>query len=49
MDPNDLRERVEEAIKDEIGREAWERCATCERAESESLQAVLDQWASRKR
>ena len=26
MDPNDLRDRVEEAIKDEIESEAWERC-----------------------
>jgi hypothetical protein len=44
MDPNDLRERVEEAISDEIDWEEWERCSKCERAESESLRHVLDRW-----
>jgi hypothetical protein len=45
LDPNDLRHRVEEAIKNEIEWEAWERCATVERAEQESMRTFLDEWA----
>ena len=33
MDPNDLRDRVEESISLEINHEEWQRCATCEQAE----------------
>jgi hypothetical protein len=44
MDPNDLRDLVEEAIKNEIELEAWNRCAVTEKAERESLRTVLDSW-----
>jgi hypothetical protein len=44
MDPRDLRDRVEEAIKDEIEWRAWRRCETVQLAEQESLQTVLDAW-----
>jgi len=46
LDPNDLREIVEEAIKDEIEPIAWKRCAVIEKAEQESLRTVLDSWRS---
>jgi hypothetical protein len=48
MDPNDLRDRVEEAIRDEIEWDAWERSARCQDAEEESLQSVLDKWGKKK-
>ena len=38
----DLRDRVEEEIKNLIEPEAWERCETCQEAEQESLQTVFD-------
>ena len=41
---NDLREHVEAEIADLIEPEAWERCATVEEAEQESLRTVLDSW-----
>jgi hypothetical protein len=44
MDPNQLRERVEAAIWIVINRDAWERCAVCEKAERESLGEVLAKW-----
>jgi hypothetical protein len=44
MDPNDLRDLVEDAIKEEIEPVAWERCLSVERAERESLRHVLDSW-----
>jgi hypothetical protein len=44
LDPNDLRELVEEAIRAEIEPAAWQRCATVEKAERESLRHVLDSW-----
>ncbi len=47
MDPNDLRARVEDAIKAEIAPEAWKRSAICRAAEQESLQSVLDKWVQR--
>jgi hypothetical protein len=47
MDPNDLRECVQQAIKNEIADPvAWQRCATIEKVERESLRAVLDSWNS---
>jgi hypothetical protein len=49
MDPNDLRDRVEEAIKGEIEWEAWNRCSVVQEAEQESLQTVLDEWKGAKR
>jgi hypothetical protein len=44
MDPNDLRNCVEEAIRELIEPVAWERCEVVSRAEQESLRHVLDQW-----
>jgi hypothetical protein len=44
MDPNDLRERVKEAIEAEIDPEAWERCKVINKAEMESLNEVLGKW-----
>jgi hypothetical protein len=44
LDPNDLRDLVEEAIKGEIEQEARDRCALVEKAEQESLRHVLDKW-----
>jgi hypothetical protein len=44
LDPRDLRSLVEEAIRDEIEPNAWNRCAVVERAERESLRTVLDSW-----
>jgi hypothetical protein len=44
MDPNDLRDCVEEAIKELIEPEAWERCEVVNRAERESLKTILEKW-----
>ncbi len=44
LDPNDLRARVEEAIKAEIEWEAWKRCSACQLAEQQSLTHVLEKW-----
>jgi hypothetical protein len=44
LDPNDLRALVEEEIRDQIEPDAWERCAVTERAERESIEAVLSKW-----
>lgn len=44
MDPNDLRERVENRIVAEIEPEAWQRYVTAQEAEQESLETLLDQW-----
>ena len=44
MDPNDLRDCVEQAIIDLIEPVAWERCEVVNRAERESLKTVLDGW-----
>jgi hypothetical protein len=44
MDPRDLRNLVEQAIRGEIEWEAWRRCEVVEKAERESLQHVLDAW-----
>jgi hypothetical protein len=44
MDPNNLRNCVEEAIKLLIEPVAWERCETVNRAEQESLKTVLEGW-----
>lgn len=49
MDPNDLRTRVEQAIRDEIDWEEWNRCAVCQAAEQELLEFVLDKWTARRR
>jgi hypothetical protein len=44
MDPNDLRLRVENAIKTHIEREAWERCRVVFEAERESMRHILEKW-----
>jgi hypothetical protein len=44
MDPRDLRACVEEAIKELIEPEAWERCEVVNRAELESLKKVMGAW-----
>jgi hypothetical protein len=44
MDPNDLRECVEESIRELIEPTAWARCETVNAAELESLQTILSNW-----
>jgi hypothetical protein len=44
MDPNDLRDRVEEAIRELIEPTAWQRCEVVNRAERESLKTTLENW-----
>jgi hypothetical protein len=44
MDPNDLRDCVEEAIKELIEPVAWERCEAVNQAEQESLKTILAKW-----
>src|SRR5262245_22399708 len=44
MDPNDLRNTVEKAIKKLIEPKAWRRCELVNQAEQESLQTVLEGW-----
>ena len=44
MDPNDLRDCVEQAIVELIEPVAWKRCETVNRAEQESLKTVLGAW-----
>jgi hypothetical protein len=46
MDPRDLREIVEEEIRDRIEPVAWARCEQVNKAEQESLRTVLDQWGA---
>jgi hypothetical protein len=44
MDPNALRDCVEQAITGLIEPEAWERCEVVNRAEQASLKTVLEGW-----
>jgi hypothetical protein len=44
MDPNDLRDCVEQAIVDLIEPTAWGRCEVVNRAEQESLRTLLEKW-----
>jgi hypothetical protein len=44
LDPNDLRARVDAAIRAEIEPIAWNRCVVVEKAERESLRTILDSW-----
>ena len=46
MDPNDLRDCVEQAIMELIEPVAWERCDVVNRAEQESLRTILEKWGS---
>jgi hypothetical protein len=47
MDPNDLRDLVEEAIKSEIEPEAWARCEAMNKAEEESIREGVASWTKR--
>jgi hypothetical protein len=47
MDPNDLRDCVEQAITGLIEPVAWQRCEVVNKAEQESLKTVLEQWGRR--
>ena len=44
MHPNTLRDRVREAIEQEIEPRAWARCVRAQEAEQESLESLLDSW-----
>jgi hypothetical protein len=44
MDPNDLRDCVERAIRKLIEPVAWKRCETVNQAELESLKTVIAKW-----
>lgn len=46
MDPNDLRNCVENAIAGLIEPVAWSRCERVNRAEQESLKTILENWRS---
>jgi hypothetical protein len=46
MDPNDLRDCVENSIKEMIEPVAWQRCETVNKAEQESLKTVLQEWGT---
>ena len=44
MDPRDLRECVEREIRKLIEPVAWQRCELVNRAEQQSLKAILERW-----
>ena len=44
MDPRDLRECVEREIRKRIEPVAWQRCELVNRAEQQSLKAILEGW-----
>jgi hypothetical protein len=46
MDPNDLRDCVEQTILELIDPVAWERCEIVNHAEQESLRTILQKWKS---
>jgi hypothetical protein len=46
MDPNDLRDCVEEAIQDLVEPVAWKRCEEVNEAEQEPLKTILKQWGA---
>ena len=46
LDPNELRDRVEQEILKHIEPTAWARCKVVERAEQESLRTVMARWGS---
>lgn len=47
MDPNDLRDCVEQEIRKLIEPVAWQRCEVVNAAELESLQTILSNWKGR--
>jgi hypothetical protein len=46
MDPNALRDCVEQAIIELIEPEAWRRCEIVNGAEKESLRTILAKWGA---
>jgi hypothetical protein len=46
MDPNDLRDCVQNAIMELIEPIAWERCEVINRAEQESLKTIIAKWGT---
>jgi hypothetical protein len=46
MDPNDLRDCVENAITELIEPVAWERCEHINRAEQQSLKTIIAKWSA---
>jgi hypothetical protein len=44
MDPNDLRDCVERAIKELIEPVAWARCEIVNKAEQQSLRTIIANW-----
>jgi hypothetical protein len=44
LDPNVLRDRIEQTIRAEIDFDAWERCKIAEKAEHQSLIEVMESW-----
>jgi len=44
LDPNVLRDCVEDAIRSRINTAAWERCKAVTEGERESLEYVLTSW-----
>jgi hypothetical protein len=44
MDPNNLRNCVEDAIRELIEPVAWERCDCVNRAEQQSLKTIIAKW-----
>jgi hypothetical protein len=48
MDPNDLRDCVEKAIKELIEPVAWERCEVAEEASRKSFARIVRKWSSRR-
>lgn len=47
MDPNDLRDCVEQEIQKLIEPVAWRRCEVVNKAERESLSSILAKWPAR--
>jgi hypothetical protein len=46
LDPNDLRDCVEQEIKKLIEPVAWKRCEIVNRAEQDSLKTILEKWGA---
>ena len=47
MDPNDLRDCVEQEIRKLIEPVAWQRCEVVNKAEQDSLRTILSKWKER--
>ena len=46
MDPGDLRQCVDQEIRELIEPVAWQRCEVINRAEQESLRTIIAQWGA---